>query len=1598
MTRPPTGIAIIGVACIFPGARDVRQYWHNILHKVDAVGDAPPDWESDLFFDAEPGPNDRTYCKRGGFLGPLSEFDAAEYGVMPGAVDGTEPDHFLALKTASEALADAGYRQRNPYSERTAVVIGRGTYVNRGNTTAIQHSLAVDSVLRVLKQLHPEHSGEELAEIKRRLKESLPPFHADTAAGLVPNIISGRIANRLDLMGPNYIVDAACASSLVAVDLAIQDLVSGRCDMAVAGGVHASTTPVILIIFSHLKALSKKGEIRPFSADADGTLLGEGVGMVVLKRLADAERDGDRIYAVIRGVGVASDGRALGLLAPRREGEELALRRAYEAAGVDPSTVELVEAHGTGTLVGDAVELEALNSVFGLAQGEPPRCALGSVKSMISHTMPAAGAAGLIKAALALHHKVLPPTLHCENPNPKLELDKSRFYLNRETRPWIHGSGHYPRRAGVNAFGFGGINAHTVLEEYTGPNAAPALQDEWDAELFVLSAADAAGLKNRAEELRGALRTAGEFPLRNLAWTLNCGGTFGPARLAIVASSAADLSAKLENAAGKLAKSPARIRDKEGIFYFQRPLAPEHKLAVVFPGEGAQYTNMLLDLCVHFPEVREWFDLMDSAFEKHARGFRPSETVFPIPSAPGGANRLFHMDAGAEAVFTGNQALWALLEKFDLRPDAFVGHSTGEHSALLASGTVRTDTREELIRHILGVNRAFEELSASGKISGGILLAVAGADHGKLEAMVRSRGDLYFALDNCPHQVVLCGSEESAGWVETQLSGSAAICQKLPIGRAYHTPLFQGFAEELKKHFDTLTVQSPKTDLFSCVTASRYPRDPEQIRELASRQWASTVRFRETVSAMYEEGFRIFVECGPRGNLTSFIEDTLGKKPYAAIAANVQHRSGIVQLQHLLGMLVAHGVDLNLAHLYARRSVRPFPEQTSARKGRPMHIHTGLQPLRLMSTDGLRQPAAVAAAAAGTIPAAQPAPVSQSAIPAPHAAVLQKHLATMQQFLASQQQVMQAYLQTRGGVRTPAAPAALPFITEVVQRTADRVVVRHHISLGRDKLFLHHTLGRQVSDADPTLTGLPIVPLTVTMEMLAEAASLLMPSKVLSGMREVRSSRWITLDRDLTVEMTAALEPEPGAVSVRLRAAEAGDRSPVWAEGVMLFADAYPSAGQPSPVRWQNGHASAWRDERLYLDGMFHGPSFMAVRHMKTAAENGTVALLEVLPRTGLFADQAQPRFLTDPIILDAAGQVVAFWSQEKLLPYCDIFPFRLVALHCYQPPQAPGTPLECRVFARRVTEREIESDIEIVDAAGRLHYRLEGWMDRRFLLPRKLWDLRIQSGQGAIGESWSQALPAGSDEVVCSLVQDFPNELLEGSHGIWADMLAHLILSRSERAEWESLRASAAPKRILDWLRGRCAAKHAVRLLVKQRTGAELRAADIELTPDQWGRPCVQGAWRERLDLFPVVSLSHSGELAVALAAASASALVGIDLESVARAGEGFEQLVFHHAERGLVQKVLPERQREWSLRLWCAKEAVAKALGRGFQAGFQALEVTQLDESGTVYVELRDGLADAFPEFRQRRFRAHTSADKGFVISTVVSSKDPEEWKEHG
>ncbi len=836
----PLEIAIVGMGCRFPGAPDLCAYWENILAAKDCTRDVPPDrWDSRTFVDSSSRANDRLPCGRGGYLDSPIELDVAEHGIMPRTVAGGEPEQFLVLDAAMAALDDAGLTPAAVKGRRVEVVIGRGNYFNRGNLTRLQHGRMTAQTLAILSSLHPEWSDADREAIRAELKSTLPPFEAATIAGQLTNATAGRLAHRLDLDGAAYMVDAASASSLVALDLAARALNERRADLAIVGGVYIEADIDFPLVFRQLGGMSPSGAVRPFSADADGMLSSEGAGVLILERREDAERQGGRIYAVLQGLGLASDGRGRGLTVPSARGHARAMRRAYRRSGIDPATVRLVEGHGLGVPAADRAELRALNAVFPpLAHG---RRALGAVSSMIGHAMPAAGMAGLIKTALALYHRVMPPTLHSEKPHPLLDPSKSAFALNPTARPWVHADPDTPRRAGVNAFGFAGINAHALLEEHpaSSDSLAPGGFRRWETEAILLSAPDRAGLIDRARALISWLDRHPDESLKDVAATLNCDEhPPGFARLGLVAASLADLSTRLAAALAPLDDPSCRtIRDARGAYHWDDPAFRPGSagLAFLFPGEGSQYPGMLADLCFHFPEVSRRFDISDRIALELGERVPASEHLFGPQSDQNG---LWLTATAVNVVLSSQWAMYQMLIRLGLEPDAVIGHSSGELLAMAAAGVLQTD--RDLERQLAGLGSIFREFESSGNIPVARLVAVGGA-RDRVEAACRGAGTsgVLVAIDNCPHQVVLAGPPAEVERVVQRLRDQNILLEDLPFDRAYHTPSFEAVMGPVAEFFGQLTMRPARLPVYSCASRGRMPVEVEAMRELAISQWTA---------------------------------------------------------------------------------------------------------------------------------------------------------------------------------------------------------------------------------------------------------------------------------------------------------------------------------------------------------------------------------------------------------------------------------------------------------------------------------------------------------------------------------------------------------------------------------------------------------------------------------------------------------------------------------------------------------------------------------------------------------------------------------------
>ena len=743
---------------------------------------------------------------------------------------------------------------------------------------------------------------DEADEICRDIADHYPVWQESTFPGLLGNVVAGRVANRLNLGGSNFVVDAACASSLSALQSALHRLYLNESDLVLTGGVDALNDVMMYMCFSKTPAFSATGDCRPFSDAADGTIIGEGVGMLALKRLSDAERDGDPIHAVIRGIGSSSDGRASSVYAPRSEGQAKALRRAYERAGYAPSTVELLEAHGTATKAGDVAEFAGLKLVF---NDDSTRCALGSVKSQIGHTKAAAGAAGLIKAVLALQHSTLPGTLKVDRPNPAMEMADTPFYVNAQTRPWVR-PGDQPRRAAVSSFGFGGSNFHVTLEEYRGKQRAKRLR-ALPTELVALSAASAADLEKRAAEILAAARS-GESLSRIAFESARDFDASQPARAGLVAADTAALETLAERLRGALADGTAEGLTDPNIAIGIGP-ARDGKTAFLFPGQGSQYVGMGADLALAFPGALAVWDAIDGDLADLHRVVFP-EPAFDPASEDAQRTTLTAMHNAQPAIAATSLAQLALLEVLGVRADAAAGHSFGEVSALAAAGVLPTHRLVDTARM-----RGMLMAEAGQGQDGAMLAVTASAEdvRGMLDTEPQRAAALVIANDNAPRQVVLAGHEADIAWAATAAKSAGWTAVRLPVASAFHSSIVAASSAPLTEYLTKIEFGQPRFPVYANVTTQPYGDD---IAAQLGDQVRQPVRFREMIEAMARDGVTRFIEVGPSRVLTKLVGQILETTPHSAVALDDPKAEATRGWHRGLAALAADGVALDLVALY----------------------------------------------------------------------------------------------------------------------------------------------------------------------------------------------------------------------------------------------------------------------------------------------------------------------------------------------------------------------------------------------------------------------------------------------------------------------------------------------------------------------------------------------------------------------------------------------------------------------------------------------------------------------------------------------------------
>ncbi|MEU2713253.1 beta-ketoacyl synthase N-terminal-like domain-containing protein [Streptomyces sp. NPDC007205] len=862
LARDP--LAIVGLAGKFPKAGDVHEFWDNIVAARDCSDVVPESWWStDHHYDPNPFAEDKTYCRRGGFLTP-EIFDPREFGMPPNTVDSTGLVQLLSLVVAKEALRDAGCGREDWYEPaRTGVVLG----VCGTNSTLIPLAarLLVPQIAETMVALGvPEAKARQV--LRTRLA-SLPGWTEDSFPGILGNVVSGRVANRLNLGAANHTVDAACASSLAALRSAADELLSRRADLMLTGGCDADNSIVSFMCFSKTPALSFTSQVRPFDAEADGTLVGEGIGMLALKRLEDAAQHGDRIYAVLRGLGSSSDGRAQSIYAPCGNGQLTALRRAYEDADCAPQSVELIEAHGTGTPTGDQVELSSLNTLLATPD-EHHYAAVGSVKSQIGHTKAAAGVAGLIKATLALHHKVLPPTINVDNPSPESLRENSALYVNTAARPWVRDASRPVRRAGVSAFGFGGVNYHAVLEEF--PTGA-------EQQEYALHRTPRACLWHAedAQELRQMLERR-DSPSTEPAPEAS-------ARMGFVATDPQQYEELLDLAVERLRSDPGKESwsHPRGLHYRRAGLPTGTKVGALFAGQGSQYVEMGLHAAMGLPPVRAAFDTANVLFPSTDSLAR---AVFPPPGtgAPQThSDRLRRTSYAQSAIGALSMGQYRYLRELGFTPHGLLGHSFGELTALWAAGVLDDESFTALAR---ARGQAMEQPPGEGT-DPGAMAAVRGPADALTEAL-RKHPDLVLCSRNAPDDHAVGGPTAAVRRFLEWCADRNLAARELPVAAAFHTARVAHAAEAFGAACAEVNFAPPQLPVHANTTGAAYGQDAVQNRRTLVQQLQHPVDFAAGVEAMYADGTRVFVEFGPRRTLTNLVARILRDRDVEVVSCD----------------------------------------------------------------------------------------------------------------------------------------------------------------------------------------------------------------------------------------------------------------------------------------------------------------------------------------------------------------------------------------------------------------------------------------------------------------------------------------------------------------------------------------------------------------------------------------------------------------------------------------------------------------------------------------------------------------------------------------
>ena len=902
--RPLHDIAIIGIGCRFPGADDAEAFWANIAAGKASFGPVPRDrWNHDAVFSKSARDVDKTWSPAGAFIDDISSFDPLHYGIAPRRLEVMDPQHRLLIEAVRVAIQDAGYETRAFERKRTGVFVGASVSEYKNMMSARLRAAQIAN-----GDFGPAAASEQTRAAILEMAGNIVPTRAFSIAGVLTNMAAASVSQTFDLGGPSFAIDAACASASVATHDALAMLRSNAIDLAIASGVYVNLTPDNLIGFTRVGAISPTGACRPYAADADGFVQGDGIGVLLLKRVGEAVRDGDRIYAVIRGSGCNNDGRAEGPMTPRAGGQLDSLHAAYEDAGVSPATVAYFEGHGTGTSVGDPIEVEALGRLLDGAGVPKERPALlGSVKGNVGHTMSAAGIAGLIKAVKVIEHRAAPPQPSFTKPHAKLGLERWPLQISTDLTP-LDGA---PLRVGVSSFGFGGTNSHIVLEEAPPTSRASATPDLGPQALLITAPTPELLATHLLEVASTIERT--QPRLSDLAYTLNACRKYERYRAVLAVTDLATAARAMGEAARALdgasafpviASSEAAIHDSGA------PDAERPKVAFMFAGQGAQRPGLLGAIRERFGGYRKAFDTLTASTDPLLD--RPlSSYLYPDRNDAAAATALTATEVCQPAMAASGLALASVLESLGVSADVSLGHSLGEFAALAHGGALDPAAAVRLVA-IRG--KAMRDL---GLEDTGAMAAVF-ADRSVVAELIADIDGVTVANVNRPGQVTISGTSGAVQAAVDRMSQAGLRVDQLRVSHAFHSPLLEGIAPTITAALAEVEWRPLRHVVASCVAGRPYDDDAQVTTKVLQGHATAPVDFVAALGQAHDAGASVFVQIGGGRALSSFAGATLGTDRVQTISLAPSDDDGGIGFLRGLATLAAIGVDVRFAALYCR--------------------------------------------------------------------------------------------------------------------------------------------------------------------------------------------------------------------------------------------------------------------------------------------------------------------------------------------------------------------------------------------------------------------------------------------------------------------------------------------------------------------------------------------------------------------------------------------------------------------------------------------------------------------------------------------------------